>query len=156
PLWWRRRFADLAWGVTWLGAAHAALVSEQTEDLARRACCTGREQATPTLSRELLADELVDVPPATAGSGWLEPDCRELLVRGKGRRPRAQSAMSTARAASVREAEWPARQGADTTRPIPSRRCRQGTGHPQRCRAASGCPEVGRAQAAAAILGECA
>jgi hypothetical protein len=59
------------------------LVSEQTEDLARRACCTRREQPKPAVGRELLTDELVGMPPMASGSGWPEPDRRELLVRGE-------------------------------------------------------------------------
>jgi hypothetical protein len=59
------------------------LVSEQTEDLARRARCTRREQAKPALCREPLTDELAGTPPVASGSGWHEPNSRELLVRGE-------------------------------------------------------------------------
>jgi hypothetical protein len=59
------------------------LVSEQTQDLARRARCALREQPKPTLHREPLTDELVGMPPGASGSGWPEPDCRQLIVRGE-------------------------------------------------------------------------
>jgi hypothetical protein len=81
PRWRRRWFSNLARRRTWLGAGHAVLASEQTKDLARRARSTWRGQARPALSRKLLADELVGVPPGATGSGWRDPDCRELLVR---------------------------------------------------------------------------
>ena len=74
----------------------------------------------------------------------------------RGWRPQHQPAMSTAHAASARGAKWLARQGVDTTPPKRSPRNRLGRGHPPLCRAASGCPAVGRARAAAAILGMCA
>jgi hypothetical protein len=83
PRWRRRWFSNLARRRTWLGAGHDVLVSEQTKGLARRARSTWREQARPTLSRKLLADELVRAPPVATRSGWPEPDCSELLIRGE-------------------------------------------------------------------------
>src|SRR6202035_2129961 len=74
--WGRRRFADLPRRRTRLRSAHAVL-----EDLALRARCTRREQPKPAVRRESLTSELIGVPPAASGSGWPEPDSRELVDR---------------------------------------------------------------------------